>query len=117
MHVDDAERRHVDDALRNDLAVADHHHGVGTQGRQVRQWLRPLDAFRLVHGKRAGNRSHLHGRGRQRTAPAFGPIGLRVDCQHLVARRQNAFERGHGERRRSQKDQAHYDRSLTVAAL
>ena len=41
VHVDDAERRQVDHGLRNDLAVADHHHGLR---RRVRAGIRRLPA-------------------------------------------------------------------------
>ena len=48
VHVDDAERRQVDDGLRNDLAVAHHHHGLGAERAQVLDRFRPAHALRLV---------------------------------------------------------------------
>ena len=35
MHVDDAERRQVDDDLGDDLAVADDHHYIGLEGAEL----------------------------------------------------------------------------------
>ena len=49
MHVDDAEFRQVDDGLRDDLPIADHHHDVGRQSLEQFDRLWPAHPFRLVH--------------------------------------------------------------------
>ena len=51
MDVDDAERRQVNDDLRDDLTVADDHHDVGLEGAEVLDDLRATDPLGLINGE------------------------------------------------------------------
>ncbi len=105
--VDDAERRDIDDALRNDLAVADDDHGVGREGAQVFDGIGVADAFGLVDGDGVAERGGFHRRWRQFLFAAFGTVGLRDDFRDRVTRGDERVERGDGEFRRAEEDEFH----------
>src|ERR1039457_2886025 len=49
VYINDAQRRNVDDRLRDDLAVADHDHGVGLQAADLFDHFGAADALGLVN--------------------------------------------------------------------
>ena len=50
MHINDAGRSEIDHYLRNNLAVADHHHRVYNELAQALDSLRPAHALWLIDG-------------------------------------------------------------------
>ena len=83
MQVDDAERRDVDDRLRNNLAIADDDHDFGRECAQTFDDFRTPHTLRLIHLDRMAQRGLFHRRGREFLFAAFGTIGL-GDDQHYV---------------------------------
>ena len=101
VHVEDAVGRNTDDGLRDDLAIADHHHDVGLVRRQRRHGFGPPYAFGLIYGQGKAQRRLLHGRHCLVLAASAGTIRLRHDAKNLVPGRDYAFQRGNCERRRA----------------
>ena len=110
MHVNDAVARNIDDGLRNDLTVADHHHGVRLHLFQLLHWLGPANALRLMHRERKSQRRFFHGGRGQFPAPAFRTIWLREHGQHRMSGLDDSFQRGNGEGGGAEEDERHVKR-------
>ena len=86
MHINDALGRNVDDGLRDDLAVTDHHHDFGMQ---LFATARRTSGRRIRSGWYTGNPRRsavcLTGDCRQLASASFRPIGLREHGQNAVA--------------------------------
>ena len=115
MNVDDTQRNQIDDGLRNDLAIADHHHGLGGEPPQSLDGFRPPHTLRLENRQAQAECGLLHGRWSGRLAAAARPVGLRHHRQNFVAGFHHALERRDRKSRRSQKDQPHPPHSHSPA--
>ena len=76
MHIDNAVRRDIDHGLRDDLAVADHRHGIGCECGQILDRFGAPDALGLVHGHAEPQCRFFHGRGGELMAAPAGAVGL-----------------------------------------
>ena len=61
MNVNDSERRDIDNTLRDDLAIADDHHGLGRERSQVGYRIRMADTFGLPDGQVVAMRGGFDG--------------------------------------------------------
>lgn len=106
MDVDRAERRQVQNRLRQQQAVCgnDEHAGVRFT-KPLERFLR-LEGLRLEQGEPALRREALDGARHGPHAAASGAVGLRQDQDHFVARVDQPRERPLGEFRRAGENEA-----------
>ena len=97
MHVDDAVRRDIDYGLRDDLAVANYHHGVRCERGEGRDGFGTADALGLVDGEGMAQRSFFHGRGGELPASSTGTVGLGDYGDYVLAGGDQGFQGGDGE--------------------
>ena len=106
-HIEDAVARQIDDGLRDDLAVAHHHHRLSLQFRQLRHNLGPLDSLGLKHRQAMRQRGFLDRGRREKLGAAFRTVGLSNDSENGVAGFENLLERRNGKRGSAEKNHAH----------
>ena len=102
--------------LRNDLAVADHHHRVRIHLLQLLHHFRPSDALRLMDRQSQAAARLPSPAKRQLSAASFGPVGLREHGQNAMARLDDPLERGNRERGGAQKNQRPFSTPFTELA-
>ena len=102
VYVDDSQRRDVDDALGDDLAMAYNHRCVRSKSAQVLDRFRTAESFGLIHRNRVALRRRFYRGGRKLRFAAFGAIGLSDYLSHEMARGYDSLKRGDGEFGRTQ---------------
>jgi hypothetical protein len=76
MNVQDSKVRKIDDALRNDLSVANHNHQIGLESAELLEALRPANSFRLKYRNAKAQCGLFDRRFRQLLASALWSIRL-----------------------------------------
>ena len=105
MQVEAAERHRIENGLRQDHAVSDHHGGISLEGAKLRLGLVGAQRLRRQHGNAKPLRLARH---RRRLQLHTAPGGLRLARIHghdLMAMGHQLEQRRHREIRRAHEDQ------------